>query len=350
MSYVREIPHPLHAINTIIMAVVVPVLGIGIPIISGILTFSLYNAAQLILSFTYFILVSYIVWRGNVYFFQKIRQRYERKKDNYFSVVATYISINMVYSGIVSLGMILAWALFSNEKPVPFKQVGTASVMVMIAVIIVNNYYELVVLKHEMEETLSKAQVMETAKMQAELESLKSQIDPHFIFNSLNTLSYLITNKPETAKMYNETLAKVYRYILIYKDEDLVFLKDELEFISNYFYLLKIRHGNAINMIIEIPDMMSENYLITPVSLQILVENAIKHNYFTTTDPMTIQIGVHASFVTVKNKVRPKPFHENVTGTGLNNLKNRYQIITQKYITVTEENNQFVVNIPILKA
>ncbi len=221
---------------------------------------------------------------------------------------------------------------------------------IVFVVILINNFYELVLVKHEMEETLSKARVMEVAKMQAELESLKAQIDPHFIFNSLNTLSYLITHKPETAKMYNETLARVYRYILIHKDEDLVFLKEELEFISNYFYLLKIRHEKAINMIIDIPDVKAENYLITPISLQILVENVIKHNYFTVKDPITIHIGVQANYVTVRNKMRQKEYTEHTTGTGLKNLKNRYQILTQKNITVTKDSNEFAVNIPILKA
>ena len=80
-----------------------------------------------------------------------------------------------------------------------------------------------------------KVKLLEMEKIQAELAALKSQIDPHFMFNSLNTLSYLISNKPDTAKTYNDTLAKVYRYILVYKDQDLVFLKEELEFVSNYF-------------------------------------------------------------------------------------------------------------------
>lgn len=150
--------------------------------------------------------------------------------------------------------------------------------------------------------------------------------------------------------MYNETLARVYRYILVHKDEDLVFLKEELEFISNYFFLLKIRYEKAINMIIEIPDVKAENYLITPISLQILVENVIKHNYFTVADPITINIGVQANHVTVRNKIRHKEYTGRTTGTGLKNLKNRYQILTQKNITVSEESNEFTVNIPILKA
>jgi sensor histidine kinase YesM len=350
MTIVKEIPHPLHAINRFISCLIVPLLGILIPMLSGIVTHRKYTWWQLVFSYFYFIVVSFIVWKGNVYFLNSIRKTYERKRYNYFKVVASYFTVNLLYSGFISFILMVGWLAISKEETLFNNALLRASGIVVLAVIVINNLYELVLVKHEMEETLSRAQVMEIAKMQAELESLKAQIDPHFIFNSLNTLSYLITHKPETAKMYNETLARVYRYILIHKDEDLVFLKDELEFISNYFYLLKIRHEKAIDMIIDIPDTKAENYLITPISLQILVENVIKHNYFTTADPLTIYIGVQSNYVTVKNKIRHKEYTERTTGTGLNNLKNRYQLLTQKHITVTKDSNEFIVNIPILKA
>jgi sensor histidine kinase YesM len=350
MTIVKEIPHPLHKINRFILFIIVPILGVLIPFLSGIISHQQYTGWQLLISYSYFILVAFIVWKGNVYFLQQIRKRYERNRYNYFSTIASYFTINVFYSAVSSGILIITWMAFSKEKALFNNAVSSAMVIVLFAVIVINNLYELVLVKHEMEETLSKAQVMEIAKMQAELESLKAQIDPHFIFNSLNTLSYLITHKPETAKMYNETLARVYRYILIHKDEELVFLKDELEFVGNYFYLLKIRHEKAINMIIDIPDTKAENYLITPISLQILVENVVKHNYFTPNDPITIHISVQSANVVVSNKKRAKGYTERTTGTGLNNLNNRYQLLTQKHITVTEHADEFIVNIPILKA
>ena len=101
-----------------------------------------------------------------------------------------------------------------------------------------------------------------------------------FIFNSLNTLSYLIGKNQQDARLYTDTLARVYRYILSSKERDLVFLKEEIEFMSNYFYLLKIRFSHSITMEIEMADLDTDNFLITPISLQILIENAVKHNEF----------------------------------------------------------------------
>jgi LytS/YehU family sensor histidine kinase len=350
MTVVKEIPHPLYAINRLLLFLIVPVLAILIPLFSGIITTSKYTWWQLLLSYMFFFLISFSVFQGNVIFLKNIRKNYERKKHNYFSVVVSYFLVNIAYSAIVSALLIYVWQLISKEDDFSATKLFNASAMVVVAVIVINNLYELLLLRNETEETLSKARVMEIAKMQAELEALKAQIDPHFIFNSLNTLSFLISNKPETAKLYNETLARVYRYIIIHKDEDLIFLKEELEFISNYFYLLKIRHGKAIQMTIEIPDVKAENYLITPISLQILVENVIKHNFFTPEEPITINVSIQPNFVSVKNKIRAKEYVETSPGTGLNNLKNRYHIITQKHITVMKENDEFIVNVPILKS
>ena len=208
----------------------------------------------------------------------------------------------------------------------------------------------MVLARKEMQEAIINFKRMEIAKMQAELEALKVQIDPHFIFNSLNTLSYLITSKPKTAKFYNETLAKVYRYILLNKDKDFVFLKDELEFIGNYFYLIKIRFEEAVNMIVEIPEANGEKFLITPVSLQMLIENAIKHNYFSNRNPLIIRINIQSYFVAVRNRIKKKDFQTTSPGIGLKNLKERYRHIMKKNIIIHRDNEEFLVKVPILKA
>ena len=124
---------------------------------------------------------------------------------------------------------------------------------------------------------------MERAKAEAELEALKNQIDPHFIFNSLNTLSHLIEEKPVKAKQFNDNLADVYRYILQNKARDLVLLREEMVFLENYFSLLKIRFEKAVQMKIIVDESEMDQYLVPPISLQILAENAIKHNEFSDT-------------------------------------------------------------------
>jgi LytS/YehU family sensor histidine kinase len=178
---------------------------------------------------------------------------------------------------------------------------------------------------------------------------LKNQIDPHFIFNSLNTLSFLITRDPQNARLYNDTLAKVYRYILSNKEKDLVLLKEEVEFISNYFYLLKIRFGEAISMVIEITDLSSEDFLIPPISMQALVENAIKHNEFNEKTPLVINVSVSSNYAVVKNIINLRTYTVPSSRIGLGNLDNRYKLITKRNIIIENNFKTFTVKLPIIK-
>jgi LytS/YehU family sensor histidine kinase len=213
---------------------------------------------------------------------------------------------------------------------------------------LVTNTYENFFLNQEQVNALSRVEQLSLAKAQAELIALKNQIDPHFIFNSLNTLSFLISTNPHNAKLYNDTLAKVYHYILRNKDKDLVLLREELEFISNYFYLLKIRFDNSINMTIEINDVDAEEFLILPISLQTLVENAIKHNEFTDNRPLAIYVSVNSNYVLVKNQVNLKSYPVPTSRIGLNNLDNRYKLITGRSILVDNMSTLFTVKLPII--
>jgi LytS/YehU family sensor histidine kinase len=128
------------------------------------------------------------------------------------------------------------------------------------------------------------------------LEALKNQIDPHFIFNSLNTLSHLIEEAPAKAKQFNDNLADVYRYILQKKGSDLVLLREEVDFLNDYFSLLKIRFEKAVRLNINVHETLLDQYLVPPISLQVLAENAIKHNEFSDNQPMIISITLEEDF------------------------------------------------------
>ena len=245
--------------------------------------------------------------------------------------------------------MLYVWKIFSNESYTVSLPIIRTSIVIMVLAVFITNIYEVISLNNEKEITLSRVEQLNISKAQAELEALKNQLDPHFIFNSLNALSFLITNEPASAALFNETLAKVYRYILTNKDNDLVFLKEEIEFISNYFYLMSIRFRDAINLEIEISDVSADEYLIPPISLQALVENAIKHNEFSDSMPMIIYIMVTPGGVLVKNSMKPKATLQPGQKSGLVNLGHRFQLITKRNVIIENKNNTFSVRLPILK-
>ena len=348
MDNLVEIEASIRRLNRLFFLAIIPGLCVLIPMLAGILSINTMEWWQLVLSYLYFVGISTLIWTGNIYLYAQ-RKKYQGK-CGYFEVLTYYLLACMLNSGLVAVAGLYAWQHFTGQYQGIEKSLFSAASLVMFSVLLINSISELISGRREMAENNMKYRRMEIAKVQAELEALKAEIDPHFIFNSLNTLSYLIINKPESAKCFNETLAKVYRYILLNKDNDLVMLRDELEFIESYFYLVKIRFEEAVNLVIDITEAEADEFLITPVSLQMLIENAIKHNDFSTRCPLVIRINIHSLFVTVRNHIRRKDYDSRPSGIGLKNLKDRYRLIMKKNIIIHRENEEFLVQVPILKA
>ena len=335
--------------DQIIKWIGIPFLGLLIPNIAGIINNARYSPLELIAAYAFFIAISWIVWQGNVWIMYFIRKKYEWRYNQYHKIILALVLSNITYSGMVSLFLLYLWRVFSKETFTSWAPILDTSLIIVVVASFITNIYEIVYLNKEREYNLTRAEQLNIAKAQAELEALKNQIDPHFIFNSLNTLSFLITRDPQNARLYNDTLAKVYRYILGNKEKDLVLLREEVEFISNYFYLLKIRFSEAVNMEIEINDLAAEDFLIPPISMQALVENAIKHNEFTDTNPLTISVSVSSNFVVIRNAIKPKNYAPPTSKIGLNNLDNRYKLITKRNIIIENNFKFFTVKLPILK-
>jgi len=327
----------------------IPVLGLFIPNISGLITNRLYSYLELLASYAFFTFVSFAVWQGNVWLMHFMRKKYTWSFRQYHKIILSLFLVNIVYSGAISVLLFQTWKTYSQEPPGHEAPVVSATLITIIAACFITNIYEIIFLNREREDSRSRVEQLNIAKAQAELEALKNQIDPHFIFNSLNTLSFLITRDPQNARLYNDTLAKVYRYILSNKEKDLVLLKEEVEFISNYFYLLKIRFGEAISMVIEITDLSSEDYLIPPISMQALVENAIKHNEFNEKTPLVISVSVSTNYAVVKNIINLRTYTVPSSRIGLGNLDNRYKLITKRNIIIENNFKTFTVKLPIIK-
>lgn len=327
----------------------IPALGLLIPNLSGLITNRLYSFPELLACYAYFILIALLIWQGNVWFMYFIRKKYTWSYKQYYKIVISLFLINIVYSGLLSALLLNVWVMFARESYGSGGPLVNTSLIIIIAACFITNIYEILFLNREMEHSQSRVEQLNIAKAQAELEALKNQIDPHFIFNSLNTLSFLITRDPQNARLYNDTLAKVYRYILSNKEKDMVLLREEIEFISNYFYLLKIRFGDAISMVIEITDLSSEDFLIPPISMQALVENAIKHNEFNDRTPLAINISISSNYAIVRNIINPKNYATPTSKIGLGNLDHRYKLITKRNIIIENNFKSFTVKLPIIK-
>jgi hypothetical protein len=181
----------------------------------------------------------------------------------------------------------------------------------------------------------------------AKFESLKNQIDPHFLFNSLNVLSSLIEENPENAQRFTTSLSKIYRYVLEQKDKELVSVAEELAFAKTYMNLLKMRFENSITF--QLPtDFDNLEARVVPLSLQLLLENTIKHNVVSENKPLQITIYIQDNYLVVQNNLQKKEVLQDRQGVGLQNIVSRYALLSKRKVLVEQTETEFKVLIPIL--
>lgn len=184
---------------------------------------------------------------------------------------------------------------------------------------------------------------------ESQFESLRAQVNPHFLFNSLNTLSALIFQDQQKAESFVRELSDVYRYILENKDRELVTLKKELEIIKSYIYLIILRFEQNLTVDMEIDPKLDE-LMIPPLTLQMLVENATKHNVISKKKPLNVKIYSDDEFIVVSNNLQKKEITSYSSKLGLANISSRYGFLTDKKVEIIENTNEFQVKIPLIKS
>ena len=331
--------------DSLLKLVFIPLLGISLPLIAGIIPYSHYTTLQLILINLFFILTSAAIWMGCNWIHGKLRPLY-RPISNPLSKIVTLCTVSGIYAACTGSLSVMAWQKMSAENFGEARLYRFIAVCIA-AVILFTLIYEILFLSKERELDTKIVDQLDRERSQAELQALTNEMDPHFIFNSLNTLNYLIINEPLQAHSFNNRLAQVYKYFLINKNKELIPLRDELEFINSYFYLLQTRHDDKLRLR-TVLSSESHELLIPPCSLQILVENAIKHNEFSEENPLLIKVSASERFISVSNNVKPKPYAVNSTGIGLRNLNSRYRILFQKDIHIERTRENFTVKLPLI--
>ncbi|WP_343611232.1 2TM domain-containing protein [Chryseobacterium oranimense] len=181
----------------------------------------------------------------------------------------------------------------------------------------------------------------------AQFESLKNQLDPHFLFNSLNVLSSLIDENPAQAQKFTASMSKIYRYVLEQKDKELVTIEDEIEFAKTYCDLLKTRFEDSVDFIFDVKKEDYRRYVV-PLSLQLLLENCIKHNFATSSKPLVIKIFSDNDTLCIENNLQAREQMKESAGIGLANIVQRYALLTKKNVFIEKSEDYFKVKVPIL--
>lgn len=181
----------------------------------------------------------------------------------------------------------------------------------------------------------------------AQFESLKNQLDPHFLFNSLNVLSSLIDENPQQAQKFTASMSKIYRYVLEQKDKELVTVEDEIEFAKIYCDLLKTRFEDSVDFAFEVEKENYRNYVV-PLSLQLLLENCIKHNFATSSKPLMIRIFSDGDTLCIENNLQVREQIKESSGIGLSNIVQRYSLLTKRNVFIEKSEDYFKVKLPML--
>jgi len=241
---------------------------------------------------------------------------------------------------------------FSEINSIALRQTFVVSVLlsILISLIYTGNFFlqQWKVALLESSTLNLKAAEFKRIALEAELESLKMQLDPHFMFNNFSTLSALITEDQNLAQHFLEKLSRVYRYMIINVNKNIISVEEELNFANAYYYLIKIRLGDNIKMDSDLPDAVLKKG-IPPITLQLLIENAIKHNTASRSKPLLITIRADENEdLLVTNTLQPLNYNIPSTGTGIKNIKGRYKLLSDRLPDITEEDKLFRVKLPLM--
>jgi hypothetical protein len=237
------------------------------------------------------------------------------------------------------------WGMSGKEV---FYDVSAKAFITTVISLIVFYFYNTTLISNNWIKSIEKNEELKRENLQAKYEALKNQVNPHFLFNSLNTLSGVVEQKPEMAADFIKKLSDIYRYVLEQNDKELVSINDELKFVEDYIFLSKIRFGKGL--IFNSRLTINQNFQVAPLGIQMLVENAIKHNIISDDMPLKIEMETEDGFIIVKNNLQRKK--TTISGTeplGLENLKKRYAYLSDSSVEVIESDGKFIVKLPIIK-
>ncbi len=264
-----------------------------------------------------------------------------------FLNIITYL----VYSFIVSFIIVSIYASFLGQidlSPFPWMPVFEATMIPLKIAFVFMAIFTTRSWLLEWRKSAIEAEQLRSEKLASQYQGLKDQLNPHFLFNSLNVLSNLVYEDADRSAEFIQKLSRIYRHVLDVQNEELIELEKEVSFAKNYLELQKIRFEESLEFKIEIDN--SKNYFIPPLSLQLLLENAIKHNEASVDNPLFIHIIQKEEELWVSNTYQPKSVNiESSKGIGLENIRLRYQHLSQKELKVSITENEYLVQLPLLK-
>jgi len=287
-----------------------------------------------------------LLWNGSMFIIQFTLHRFSMFRETAM-LLATQVIGLISFVVLVELGEIYAIENYLNiALPLSGKTALIAGSLLI--TFMISSIYASVAFFIQWKENLLRTQALEKANLEARYDTLRNQVNPHFLFNSLNTLLMLVNDNPVASK-YVESISEIMRYMLQSRDKEAVLLRDELKIARDYIFIQQSRFGDKLKVEFDVPEKYY-HFAIPPLALQMLLENALKHNVVSKEDPLFVKVyTLENVYIVIENTIKAKLDKDPSTGVGLDNIRNRYLHLTGKNIVVKQENNRFIVMLPLFE-
>jgi hypothetical protein len=324
-----------------VRAIGIPVFGGGIPRITGLLDGVAIDRASYWIGSLAFLALAAAIWQGNRWLLFEQR-RHWGWFDHPVRKVVMLLAAIVLFTVPLSVTTLVAWYA-ARGVAADIATIRTVVLMIVICVVFVTHVYETVFLIKERASDRVRVAELERARAQAQLSAFLAQADPHFMFNALHALATLVEADPPRARVYTEHLADMHRYLLAQLGKSLATVGDELRFLDDFVELMRLRFGDALDVDI-IDDGIDRHALLPPTAIQLLVENAIKHNQA----PLAIELRLGTTAITVAHVRKPRRSQRPSAGVGLRNLDECSRLACGRGISIDQRDGRFAVTVPLI--
>ena len=333
--------------DTVARLIATPLVGVAVPNLAGLIDHSAHSYGGLVASYAWFIAIAFLTWEGNLRLYLRFQDRtawLTRPWHRVRLLVGLILLFTIPFTG----ASLWAWAIVTGDPSATWRSITMAVITIVAAVTFITHIYETVFLVREWDSDRQRGEQLQRLNVEAELVALRSEVNPHTLFNNLNALSHLVDQRHPRASAFVAALAGSYRYLLRSGSKRLVPLADELELLNQFLLLATIRYAGGLTVVVDVDARAVARWCIPPVVLPELLENAVKHNEFGTDNPLRIDVRLDGDRLTVSHDTRPRRTAVTSTGVGLENLAQRFRLTTGVAARWAETDGRFVVTLPLV--
>ncbi|GAB2526693.1 sensor histidine kinase [Rufibacter soli] len=306
------------------------------------------DSGKALYNFLYAFCLFSLLWLGNGFLSNNLNRWVSWTKTPLKRFLVTVLAVFVYSAGVI---LLVNWTWYVLIPQRNFQYLGTeavrwAMITQMIVTFIITMTVHAVAFLNGWRESAVSTERLKKEHALSRYEALKNQVNPHFLFNSLNALASLVHEEPDLAVTFIKQLSSVYRYVLDSQYKEVVPLEEELKFARQYVFLQQIRHGEGLQ--VTLPAQVPSSFQVPPLALQTVLENAVKHNRAWAKEPLHITVALAADYLVVENNLQPKSQHEPPSGLGLPNIQARYEMLTDRKMDIIKTDAAFTVRLPLL--